>query len=98
MTFLPILPSPCVRLTLVVVLPSPALVGVIAVVMMSLPSGPSFRRSRMSREIFPLYLPNCSSSSGWMPADAATSVMGRSVASWAISSPDFMWLLPSVGA
>ena len=41
MTSLPILPRPCVSETLVVVLPSPALVGVMAVVMTSLPSGRS---------------------------------------------------------
>ena len=45
-TSLPILPMPWVRLTDVVVLPSPAFVGVMAVTMIILPSGRSFSRSR----------------------------------------------------
>ena len=50
-------PSPCVSETLVVVLPSPAFVGVMAVVMTSLPSGFLVRRSRIDRSIFARYLP-----------------------------------------
>ena len=52
--FLPMCPSPCVSETDVVVLPSPALVGVIAVTSISLPSGRSARRSRTERETFAL--------------------------------------------
>ena len=51
-TRLPIAPSPCVSETDVVVLPSPALVGVIAVVMTSLPSGRSASRSRIDSDTF----------------------------------------------
>ena len=86
----PMAPSPCVNETLVVVLPSPALVGVIAVVMTSLPSGRPARRSRIDRSILARCFPYSSSSSGSMPAAAAMSAIGRSSASWAISSPDFM--------
>jgi hypothetical protein len=50
-------PSPWVRDTEVVVFPSPAFVGVIAVTQMSLPSGTSFSRSRTSSETLALYLP-----------------------------------------
>src|SRR5688500_3543766 len=89
-TFLPIAPSPWVSDTLVVVLPSPAFVGVIAVVITSLPSGWSASRSRMDRSTFALDRPYCSSSPGSMPAAAAMSAIGRSSASCAISSPDFM--------
>ena len=49
MTFRPIWPRPCVRATLVVVLPSPALVGVMAVTMTSLPSFAWARRSRIGQ-------------------------------------------------
>jgi hypothetical protein len=56
-TSLPIWPSPCVSETLVVVLPSPAFVGVMAVVMTSLPSGVPASRSRIDRSIFARYLP-----------------------------------------
>jgi hypothetical protein len=49
---LPISLSPCVRLTLVVVLPSPALVGVMAVVMTGFPSGRSTKRSRIDGSTF----------------------------------------------
>ena len=45
-TRLPIFPKPCVSETDVVVLPSPAFVGVMAVVITSLPSGRSRSRSR----------------------------------------------------
>jgi hypothetical protein len=51
-TSLPIAPRPCVSETDVVVLPSPAFVGVIAVVITSLPSGRSARRSRIAGSIF----------------------------------------------
>ena len=50
----PMAPMPCVSETEVVVLPSPALVGVIAVTQMILPSGLSFSRSSTERRIFAL--------------------------------------------
>ncbi len=74
----------------VVVLPSPAFVGVIAVVMISFPSGRSARRSRIERSTFARYRPKGSSSSSAMPASAAIWVIGRRTASWAISSPLFI--------
>ena len=81
----PILPKPCVSETEVVVLPSPALVGVTAVTQMILPSGRSARRSSTLRSILALYLPYCSTSSSSRPASEATSAIGRRTASWAIS-------------
>ena len=51
-TVRPSAPSPCVSEIDVVVLPSPAFVGVIAVVMTSLPSGRSRSRSRIESETF----------------------------------------------
>ena len=47
MTFLPILPSPSTRPMVVVDLPSPSGVGVMAVTSMYLPSGFPLRRLRM---------------------------------------------------
>src|SRR5690348_210208 len=87
-TLLPRCPSPCVTETDVVVLPSPAFVGVIAVTLISFPSGRSARRSRTSSETLALYLPYGSISSGRRPAASAISVMGRSVASCAIWSDE----------
>ena len=55
--FLPIAPRPCVSPTSVVVLPSPAAVGVMPATQMSLPSGRSDRRSSADSEIFALYRP-----------------------------------------
>src|SRR6476659_6528341 len=81
-------PSPCVTDTDVVVLPSPAFVGVIAVTLISFPSGRSPRRSSTSSETFALSLPYGSISSGKRPAASAISVMGRRVACCAISSDE----------
>ena len=50
----PIWPSPCVSATEVVVLPSPAGVGVIAVTLTIFPSGRSASRSRIERSTFAL--------------------------------------------
>ena len=50
----PIAPRPCVSETDVVVLPSPALVGVIAVTQMILPSGRPARRSITPRSTLAL--------------------------------------------
>src|ERR671931_1766835 len=88
----PIAPRPCVSETEVVVLPSPAFVGVIAVTQTSFASGRSASRSRTERFTLPLKRPYWSSSSGSSPAAAAISAMGRSCASWAISSEDGMWV------
>jgi hypothetical protein len=52
--FLPITPRPCVRETEVVVLPSPAGVGVMAVTSMIFASGRELRRSRTLRAILAL--------------------------------------------
>src|SRR4051794_33798680 len=87
-TFFPRWPSPCVTETDVVVLPSPAFVGVIAVTLISFPSGRSASRSSTSSETFALYLPYGSISSGSRPAASAISVMGRRVARCAISSDE----------
>ena len=51
---LPMLPSPWVSPTSVVVLPSPAFVGVMPATQISLPSGRSFIRSITPRSIFAL--------------------------------------------
>ena len=50
-------PSPCVSETDVVVLPSPAFVGVIAVTQTIGASSLPARRSRTQRSIFALYFP-----------------------------------------
>ncbi len=70
---------------MVVVLPSPSGVGVIAVTTMYLPLGTSFSRSRMDRCTLALVLPYSSSSSGRMPAWEAIWSIGIAVAAWAIS-------------
>src|SRR4051794_18567546 len=82
---LPMWPSPCVSETDVVVLPSPALVGVIAETQMIFASGAPDRRSITPRSIFALYLPYRSTSSSSSPMSRATSMIGRRVASCAIS-------------
>ena len=51
---LPMKPSPCVSETAVVVLPSPAFVGVIAVTLMSFASGRPASRSSTDRSTFAL--------------------------------------------
>src|SRR5665811_1235862 len=55
--FLPILLSPMARPTLIVVFPSPAGVGFIAVTKINLPSFLAFSFSKTLRETFALYLP-----------------------------------------
>ena len=74
-TFLPIRRIPSARPMVVVVLPSPAGVGVMAVTSISLPSGFLFSFIR-ERSIFALYLPYCSTYLSSMPALAAISVIG----------------------
>ena len=83
--FLPILLSASPRPTVVVVLPSPAGVGLIAVTSTSLPFGRAFRLSMYSSEILALWRPYWSSASSGIPSRAATSVIGFMVAAWAIS-------------
>ena len=77
--FLPIFaiawPSPAV----VVVLPSPAGVGLIAVTRISFPSGPSFRREKSPSLSFALKRPYGSSSSSRTPSSRAISAMGLSL-------------------
>ena len=74
-TFFPNLPNPCAMPTVVVVLPSPAGVGVIPVTTISLPRLPSLRSALSG--IFALKCPCgmrvCVSS----PSSAATSIIGR---------------------
>ena len=85
-TFLPrCAPRAWLRPTVVVVLPSPSGVGVMAVTTMYLPLGAPFNRSRTYRWTFALYLPYSSSSSGKIPASAAILSMGSGFAAWAIS-------------
>ena len=82
---LPIAPRPCVSETDVVVLPSPALVGVIADTHTILASGAPDMRSITPRSILALYLPYRSTSSSSRPISRATSMIGRRTASCAIS-------------
>jgi hypothetical protein len=69
----------------VVVLPSPSGVGVIAVIRISLPSGRSARRSSAESRTFALCGPKCSISPGRSPSSAPTSAIGRSFAACAIA-------------
>src|SRR5580658_7876827 len=71
--------------TVVVVLPSPSGVGVIAVTTMYFPLGASLSRSRMDRCTLALFFPYSSSSSGRIPASSAIRSMGTGVAACAIS-------------
>ncbi len=73
--FTPILFSPSVSPILMVVFPSPAGVGLIAVTKTSLPSGLSENFFITSSEIFALYFPYSSNSSSSIPTFAATSVI-----------------------
>src|SRR3954447_1359796 len=82
---LPIAPRPCVSETEVVVLPSPALVGVIAETHTIFASGAPDRRSITLRSMWSLCLPYRSTSSSSRPISVATSMIGRRTASWAIS-------------
>src|SRR6185312_2364003 len=85
---LPMWPRPCVSETEVVVFPSPAFVGVIAVTQINLPSGAPRRRSSTEKSIFAFVRPYGSTSSGSRPASEAISSIGRSVAACAISRLD----------
>ena len=76
MDFLPIFLSPSARPTDVVVLPSPAGVGVIAVTRISFPSGLSAISFRSLLSILALYLPYCSIYFSSTPIFSAISVMG----------------------
>src|ERR1700733_4986137 len=71
--------------TVVVVLPSPKGVGVIAVTTMYFPLGEFFSRSRMERCTLAFVLPYRSNSSARMPASVAIWPMGSGVAACAIS-------------
>src|SRR4029079_1656870 len=86
---LPMWPRPWVSETDVVVLPSPALVGVIAETHTILASGAPARPSIAPRLTFALYFPYRSTSSSSRPISRAMSRIGRRVASWAISRLDF---------
>ena len=83
--FFPILAIACPSPTEVVVFPSPAGVGLMAVTRTSLPSGLSCKRAKRSSESLALYLPYGSSSSGRMSSFSAISVMGSIFALCAIS-------------
>ena len=67
------------------VLPSPALVGVIPVTQISFPSGRSLSRSIALSEILALWRPYGSISSGSRPIRSPIASIGFSSASWAIS-------------
>src|SRR5689334_16939407 len=82
---LPIRPMPWVSETEVVVLPSPAFVGVMADTHTTFAFGTSASRSIAPRLTFALYLPYRSTSSSSRPASRAMSMIGRRTASWAIS-------------
>jgi len=82
--FFPSFPNACPKPTLVVVFPSPAGVGLIAVTSTSFPSGSSFNRSNNSSENFALYFPYNSNSSSLISSLFATSVIGSITASCAI--------------
>ena len=69
-----------------VVFPSPAGVGVIAVTTTSLPSGAPESLRSAERSTFATWRPRGSISSGWRPISEARSAMGRSTAPCAISS------------
>ena len=75
--FLPMRLSASPRPIVVVVLPSPAGVGLIAVTRTSLPSGRSASESRKSRSSLAMWLPWKSSASSGMPTCPAISAMGR---------------------
>src|SRR5262245_43561844 len=79
---------PSERPTVVVVLPSPAGVGLMAVTRISLPSGRLLSESRKSKEILALVLPYGTSASAGTPSFAATSAIGFIFASRAISMSD----------
>src|SRR5512146_1897481 len=81
-------PSAWHRPTVVVVLPSPSGVGVMAVTSMYLPLGRFFRRSRISSLTLALYGPYSSSSFGRMPSSSAICMIGFSLASCAIAISD----------
>src|SRR5688572_24445045 len=89
----PIRLRPWANPIVVVVLPSPSGVGVIAVTTISLPSGRSLRRPIAAGWILALYVPKRSSSSSRNPRSCATSTMGRSFAARAMSRLDFMWAI-----
>ena len=66
--FTPIFPKPSVKAMDIVVLPSPVLVGVIAVTKTSFPSFLSFNSSKIFKSIFALYRPYWSKYSSLIPA------------------------------
>ena len=78
-------PSACDRPTIVVDLPSPSGVGVIAVTSMYLPFGRLASRSRTSRWTLALYGPNSSSSLGFKPTSSAICRIGLSLQACAMS-------------
>src|SRR5580765_8070394 len=80
----------------VVVLPSPSGVGVIAVTSMYLPLGRPASRFMSDSVTLALCLPYCSSSSSSMPRPAAISAMGFMRARCAISRSDIMGRLSPV--
>src|SRR5688500_7058905 len=78
-------PSAWLSPTVVVVLPSPSGVGVMAVTSMYLPFGRFARRLRISSLTFALYGPNNSNSFSRMPSSAAICRIGLSFPACAIS-------------
>ena len=90
MTLTPSCPRACMRPMEVTVLPSPALVAVIAVTRISLPLGRSSKRRSTSRGTLAMYRPCSSSSSRDRPTVAATVSIGSILASWAMSMSAFI--------
>ena len=93
--FFPILSIACPSPTVVVVFPSPAGVGFMAVTSTSLPFGRSFILSHKSSVSFALYFPYKSSSSSSIQSFSATRRIGSSFASPAISISAFICILHS---
>ena len=84
--FLPMWRNAMPRPIVVVVLPSPSGVGVMAVTTTYLAFGRSCSSSMALRSILATCSPCCSMSQGGMPMSSAISVIGLSVACRAISS------------
>ena len=96
--FLPILFKPSLKPTEVVVFPSPAGVGVIAVTNISFPSGLFFNVSKYSKLILAICLPiglNAKVSSGTSTL-AKISLIGSILASLAIWISDFISLIRKI--
>ena len=88
--FLPSFPNASPSPTVIVVFPSPAGVGLMAVTRINFPSSLSLTLLMYSSDILALYLPYNSRSSSLMPHLAATFLIGSITASCAISMSVFI--------